>query len=155
MCENSVSPGIFQGLYSVTKATVINMTKVFTKECVPFGIRCNALLPGLTDTKFASALLKCVCAVTRLTDDGAHEHFIPGKPAIPSSCDYIHQYFQLSIYAGYLCNCADCINTNMLKEIQVEYMPFAVSRSFELVFLRPKGVDRHRHANQRLSFKIG
>ena len=55
---NGVSPGVFQGIYSVTKAAVINMTKVFAKECAQFGIRCNALLPGLTDTKFASALVK-------------------------------------------------------------------------------------------------
>jgi NAD(P)-dependent dehydrogenase (short-subunit alcohol dehydrogenase family) len=48
---NGVSPGIFQGIYSVTKAAEINM-------CAQFGIRCNALLPGLTDTKFASALVK-------------------------------------------------------------------------------------------------
>ncbi|KRW59881.1 SDR family oxidoreductase [Pseudomonas sp. TTU2014-080ASC] len=53
---NGVTPGEFQGIYSVTKAAVISMTKVFAKECAPFGIRCNALLPGLTDTKFASAL---------------------------------------------------------------------------------------------------
>src|SRR5690606_10839225 len=55
---NGVSPGLFQGIYSVTKAAVINMTKVFAKECAPFGIRCNALLPGRTDTQFASALVK-------------------------------------------------------------------------------------------------
>ena len=55
---NGVSPGPFQGIYSMTKAAVINMTKVFAKECAGFGIRCNALLPGLTDTKFASALVK-------------------------------------------------------------------------------------------------
>lgn len=55
---NGVSPGAFQGVYSMTKAAVINMTKVFAKECAPLGIRCNALLPGLTDTKFASALVK-------------------------------------------------------------------------------------------------
>ncbi|WP_268796611.1 SDR family oxidoreductase [Pseudomonas huanghezhanensis] len=54
---NGVSPGDFQGIYSMTKAAVINMTKVFAKECAQFGIRCNALLPGLTDTKFASALV--------------------------------------------------------------------------------------------------
>lgn len=54
---NGVSPGAFQGVYSVTKAAVINMTKVFAKECAALGIRCNALLPGLTDTKFASALV--------------------------------------------------------------------------------------------------
>lgn len=55
---NGVTPGNFQGIYSVTKAAVINMTKAFAKECAPQGIRCNALLPGLTDTKFASALVK-------------------------------------------------------------------------------------------------
>ncbi|SDH79996.1 SDR family oxidoreductase [Pseudomonas panipatensis] len=55
---NGVTPGEFQGIYSVTKAAVISMTKVFAKECAQFGIRCNALLPGLTDTKFASALVK-------------------------------------------------------------------------------------------------
>ncbi len=55
---NGVSPGEFQGIYSVTKAAVISMTKVFAKECAQYGIRCNALLPGLTDTKFASALVK-------------------------------------------------------------------------------------------------
>ncbi|MCG8907605.1 SDR family oxidoreductase [Pseudomonas sp. DP-17] len=54
---NGVTPGEFQGIYSVTKAAVISMTKVFAKECAQFGIRCNALLPGLTDTKFASALV--------------------------------------------------------------------------------------------------
>ncbi|MCF7202432.1 SDR family oxidoreductase [Pseudomonas oligotrophica] len=55
---NGVSPGDYQGIYSITKGAVINMTKAFAKECAQFGIRCNALLPGLTDTKFASALVK-------------------------------------------------------------------------------------------------
>ena len=51
-----LQPGPFQGIYSITKAAVINMTRVFAKECGPLGIRCNALLPGLTKTKFAGAL---------------------------------------------------------------------------------------------------
>ncbi|MCL5042842.1 MAG: SDR family oxidoreductase [Gammaproteobacteria bacterium] len=53
---NGRVPGDMQGIYSMTKASVINMTQVFARECAQFGIRCNALLPGLTDTKFASAL---------------------------------------------------------------------------------------------------
>jgi NAD(P)-dependent dehydrogenase (short-subunit alcohol dehydrogenase family) len=53
---NALQPGYMQGIYSITKAAVVNMTKVFAKECAPFGIRCNALLPGLTKTKFAGAL---------------------------------------------------------------------------------------------------
>ena len=51
-----LQPGPFQGIYSITKAAVINMTRVFAKECGPLGIRCNALLPGLTKTRFAGAL---------------------------------------------------------------------------------------------------
>ena len=53
---NGLTPGFQQGIYSITKAAVINMTKAFAKECAPLGIRVNALLPGLTKTKFASAL---------------------------------------------------------------------------------------------------
>lgn len=53
---NGVTPGDMQGIYSITKASVIAMTKSFAKECATLGIRVNALLPGLTDTKFASAL---------------------------------------------------------------------------------------------------
>lgn len=53
---NGVVPGPMQGIYSITKAAVISMTRAFAKECAPLGIRVNALLPGLTYTKFASAL---------------------------------------------------------------------------------------------------
>lgn len=53
---NGVIPGPFQGIYSITKAAVISMTQAFAKECAPLQIRVNALLPGFTDTKFASAL---------------------------------------------------------------------------------------------------
>ena len=53
---NGLHPGPQQGIYSITKAAVINMTKAFARECAPFNIRVNALLPGLTKTKFASAL---------------------------------------------------------------------------------------------------
>ncbi|MDE2148471.1 MAG: SDR family oxidoreductase [Gammaproteobacteria bacterium] len=53
---NGVRPGMFQGIYSITKAAVISMTQAFAKECAPWKVRCNAVLPGLTDTRFASAL---------------------------------------------------------------------------------------------------
>lgn len=54
---NGVRPALFQGIYSVTKAAVVNMTQAFAKECGPWKVRVNAVLPGLTDTKFASALI--------------------------------------------------------------------------------------------------
>ena len=54
---NAVRPGPQQGIYSITKGAVLNMTKSFAKECGPHGIRCNAILPGLIRTKFAGALI--------------------------------------------------------------------------------------------------
>lgn len=55
---NGVTPGLMQGIYSITKAAIISMTKAFAKECGELGIRVNALLPGITDTKFAATLVK-------------------------------------------------------------------------------------------------
>lgn len=53
---NGLRPGPLQGIYSITKAAVMSMTKAFAKECGPSGVRVNAILPGLTKTSFASAL---------------------------------------------------------------------------------------------------
>jgi NAD(P)-dependent dehydrogenase (short-subunit alcohol dehydrogenase family) len=68
---NALQPGPMQGIYSITKAAVVNMTKAFAKECAPLGIRCNALLPGLTKTKFAGALF---------TNDEIYQHAIQSIP---------------------------------------------------------------------------
>ncbi|MDD5168522.1 MAG: SDR family oxidoreductase [Syntrophales bacterium] len=53
---NGVSPAPYQGIYSITKAAVIMMTKAYAKELAPKNIRVNTILPGLTETKFAGAL---------------------------------------------------------------------------------------------------
>jgi NAD(P)-dependent dehydrogenase (short-subunit alcohol dehydrogenase family) len=53
---NGVRPMDGQLVYSMTKAAIINMTQGFAKEYGRFKIRVNALLPGVTETKFASAL---------------------------------------------------------------------------------------------------
>jgi NAD(P)-dependent dehydrogenase (short-subunit alcohol dehydrogenase family) len=53
---NGVTPGDKQGIYSITKAGIINMSKAFARECGEFGIRVNSLVPGLTQTQFAQAL---------------------------------------------------------------------------------------------------
>ena len=53
---NGVVAGPLQGIYSITKAAIISMTKAFAKECAPLGIRVNCVMPGLTDTKLASAI---------------------------------------------------------------------------------------------------
>ena len=54
----ALTPADKAGIYCITKAAVVNMTKVFAKECAEFGIRTNALLPGITKTKFAGALFE-------------------------------------------------------------------------------------------------
>lgn len=48
------APG--QGVYSMTKAAILSLTEGFAKELAQYKIRVNAVLPGLTDTKFAGAL---------------------------------------------------------------------------------------------------
>ncbi len=75
---NGVIPGAGQGIYSITKAAVISMTKAFAKECAPLGVRVNALLPGLTDTKFASALVQDEAILKR-----ALSHIPLGRVARP------------------------------------------------------------------------
>ena len=53
---NAERPAYGQGVYSMTKGAIVNMTQGWAKELAAAGIRVNAVLPGLTDTKFASAI---------------------------------------------------------------------------------------------------
>jgi len=53
---DGINPGIFRVIYGMTKAALVNMTKGFAIEYSQQGVRVNALLPGFTDTKLASAL---------------------------------------------------------------------------------------------------
>ena len=55
---SGVVPGPNQGIYSITKAAVIGMTKVFAAECAQMGVRVNAVLPGITETRFTTALVE-------------------------------------------------------------------------------------------------
>lgn len=49
-------PGL--GIYSVSKAALIMLTKVMAKEWGMYGIRANVICPGLIQTKFSEALWK-------------------------------------------------------------------------------------------------
>jgi len=75
---NGKRPAPLQGVYSITKAALISMTKGLAKELGARNIRVNALLPGLTKTKFSAALM---------ADDGLLDEVyktIPlGRHAIP------------------------------------------------------------------------
>jgi NAD(P)-dependent dehydrogenase (short-subunit alcohol dehydrogenase family) len=49
-------PGL--GIYSVSKAALVMLTKVMAKEWGAVGIRANVICPGLIQTKFSEALWK-------------------------------------------------------------------------------------------------
>ncbi len=51
-----VHPGFRLGLYSMTKAALIMLTKNQAKEWGKYGIRSNVVCPGLIKTKFSQAL---------------------------------------------------------------------------------------------------
>ncbi|MFW6113891.1 MAG: glucose 1-dehydrogenase [Actinomycetota bacterium] len=54
--EASFSPTPFLGPYSVSKAAVNMITKMFAQEWGPKGVRVNAIAPGLVKTHFSQAL---------------------------------------------------------------------------------------------------
>jgi NAD(P)-dependent dehydrogenase (short-subunit alcohol dehydrogenase family) len=60
-----------QGVYAMTKAAVISMTKTLATELATSGIRVNAIAPGFVDTKLASAILK---------DDALLKHVVDRTP---------------------------------------------------------------------------
>jgi len=51
-----ITPGRYQGIYSVTKAAIISFTKTLAAELGGDNIQVNAIAPGLVQTKFAQAL---------------------------------------------------------------------------------------------------
>jgi NAD(P)-dependent dehydrogenase (short-subunit alcohol dehydrogenase family) len=60
-----------QGVYAMTKAAVISMTKTLAAELATSKIRVNAIAPGFVDTKLASAILK---------DDALLKHVVERTP---------------------------------------------------------------------------
>ncbi len=51
------SPPPGQGIYGITKAGLVAMTKSFAKELALSGVRVNAICPGLTETRFSQMLI--------------------------------------------------------------------------------------------------
>lgn len=66
-----ISPSPMMGIYSMTKAAVIMLTKVLAKELGSAGVRCNCICPGLTETRFASVLIET---------PEIYEHYIARAP---------------------------------------------------------------------------
>jgi NAD(P)-dependent dehydrogenase (short-subunit alcohol dehydrogenase family) len=57
-----------QGVYGMTKAAVISMTKTLAMELGGAGIRVNAIAPGLVETKFASSLTQNDAVMKQVMD---------------------------------------------------------------------------------------
>lgn len=51
-----ITPEPAIGIYSVSKAALISLTKVMAREWGPRGVRANVICPGLIKTKFSQAL---------------------------------------------------------------------------------------------------
>ena len=64
-----------QGVYGMTKAAVISMTRTLAVELGRSRIRVNAIAPGLVDTRFASAMTGSADIVKMYTDRAALGRF--------------------------------------------------------------------------------
>lgn len=60
-------PGFGLGLYSATKSALISLTKNQAKEWGRYGVRANAICPGLIKTKFSQSLWTDDAIVSRFT----------------------------------------------------------------------------------------
>jgi NAD(P)-dependent dehydrogenase (short-subunit alcohol dehydrogenase family) len=105
---NAVRPAPGQLVYSMTKAAIVSMTQGFAKECAGFGIRVNAVLPGLTDTRFASAITKndkLMGMMTKMIPMGRAAEPTEIAPTIAFLCTPAAGYVTGAVYAvdgGYL-----------------------------------------------------
>ncbi len=106
---NGVIPGPMQGIYSMTKAAVISMTAAMAKETAKYGIRVNAVLPGLTDTKFASALtnnekmLKSILPMIPMARMAKPEEIAPAFLFLASDAASYITGINLPVDGGLLC----------------------------------------------------
>ena len=65
---NGITPGHLQGIYSMTKSAMINMTKAYAREYGHDGIRVNAICPGLVDTKMTAVFTANEDALKHVTN---------------------------------------------------------------------------------------
>jgi dehydrogenase/reductase SDR family protein 4 len=67
----AISPERGLGLYSISKAALLSMTKVFAKEWGDFNIRVNAICPGVIQTQFSKNMW---------SDEKIHQHIMNNLP---------------------------------------------------------------------------
>jgi NAD(P)-dependent dehydrogenase (short-subunit alcohol dehydrogenase family) len=105
---NGIRPAFGQGVYSITKAAIISMTQAFAKELAGQKIRVNAVLPGLTDTKFASAItqnpaiLKLIMPLIPLARSADPSEIAPAVLYLASPASSYVTGTTLTVDGGYL-----------------------------------------------------
>ena len=62
--------------YVTTKCAVDGMTRNLARELGPFGIRCNAILPGIIDNPRGRRLITNLAAERGQTVEEAHERYV-------------------------------------------------------------------------------
>jgi NAD(P)-dependent dehydrogenase (short-subunit alcohol dehydrogenase family) len=71
-----------QGIYGMTKAALISLSKTLAVEWGSAGIRVNVLAPGLVETRFAAALVNNPALLALFTDRAAlGRHAVPEEIA--------------------------------------------------------------------------
>jgi len=66
-----IKPSPMMGIYSMTKAAVIMLTKALATELGGSNVRANVICPGLVETKFAAVLIQT---------PEVHDHYISRAP---------------------------------------------------------------------------
>lgn len=72
--DAGVSPAVGLGVYSISKAGVIMLTKVLAQELGQYNIRVNAVAPGIVRTKFSEALWANPLISAEAADNTALKH---------------------------------------------------------------------------------
>jgi NAD(P)-dependent dehydrogenase (short-subunit alcohol dehydrogenase family) len=93
-----------QGIYGMTKAALISMTRTLAFELGRTGIRVNAIAPGLVDTRLASAIIENSERVKVFTDRTA-----VGRYAQPEEIAHL-AVFLASDESGYVTGQTYCVD---------------------------------------------
>lgn len=72
--DAGISPAVGLGVYSISKAGVIMLTKVLAQELGQYNIRVNAVAPGIVRTKFSEALWANPLISAEAADNTALKH---------------------------------------------------------------------------------